>query len=110
MDFLGKYPRSKSGNSYVFIVDDHFSKFVFLKAMKEATTSNFVQFLVQEICRKFGVPETIHTDYGAQLTAKGFKEMVEMFKINHMQTAPYSPQSNASERVNQFVLAAIRAY
>lgn len=78
--------------------------------MREATTSNVVQFLVQEIFRKFGVPETIHTDNGAQFTAKGFREMIETFKINHMQTAPYSPQSNASERVNQSVLAAIRAY
>lgn len=89
---------------------DHFSKFVFLKAMKEATTSNVVQFLVHEIFHKFGVPEVIHSDNGAQFTAKGFAEMIKTYKINHLRTAVYSPQSNASERVNQSVLAAIRAY
>lgn len=110
IDFLGKYPRSKSGNAYIFIVMDHFSKFIFLKAMKDATAGNVVKFLVEDVFRKFGVPETIHSDNGAQFTAKGFKEMINTYNINHLQTAPYAPQSNASERVNQSVLAAIRAY
>lgn len=110
IDFLGKYPRSKNGNCYVFIVVDHFSKFTFLKAMKDATTNNVVQFLVHEIFHKFGVPEIIHSDNGAQFIAKGFQTMIEAYKIQHIKTAIYSPQSNASERVNQSVLAAIRSY
>lgn len=110
IDFLGKYPRSKSGNAFIFIVVDHFSKFTFLKAMREATASNVVKFLVEDIFRKFGVPETVHSDNGAQFISKAFKDMIDTYGINHMQTAPYAPQSNASERVNQSVLAAIRAY
>lgn len=110
VDFLGKYPRSKSGNAFIFIVVDHFSKFTFLKAMREATASNVVKFMVEDIFRKFGVPETIHSDNGAQFVSKTFKDMIETYGINHIQTAPYAPQSNASERVNQSVLAAIRAY
>lgn len=110
IDFLGKYPRSKSGNCYIFIVVDHFTKFTFLKAMKEATAGNVVKFLVKEIFHKFGVPEIIHSDNGAQFISKTFTEMIEVYKITHMKTAFYSPQSNAAERVNQSVLNAIRAY
>lgn len=36
--------------------------------------------------------------------------MLEMYKINDMKTAFYSPQSNAAERVNQSILNAIRTY
>lgn len=36
--------------------------------------------------------------------------MIDTYKIKHIRTAVYSPQSNAAERVNQSVLAAIRAY
>lgn len=36
--------------------------------------------------------------------------MIENYKLQHLTTAFYSPQSNASERVNQSVLAAIRTY
>lgn len=110
IDFLGKYHRSKNGNTYIFIAVDHFSKFVFLKAMREATASNVVTFLVEEVFRKFGVSETVHSDNGAQFTAKAFRDMIKTYNINHILTAPYSPQSNASERVNQSVLSAIRAY
>lgn len=110
IDFLGKFPMSKSGNCYIFIVVDHFSKFTFLKTMREATTKNVVQFLVTEIFHKFGVPEIIHSDNGAQFVAKAFQSMIEAYKIKHLKTAVYSPQSNASERVNQSVLAAIRTY
>lgn len=78
--------------------------------MKEATANQVVKFLVEDVFRKFGVPETIHRDNGAQFTAKHFQSMIEKYRINHMKTAPYSPQSNASERVNQSVIAAIRAY
>lgn len=110
IDFLGKYPRSKSGNAYLFIVVGHFTKFTFLKAMNEATAVNVSKFLIQEIFHKFGVPETIHSDNGPQFISKTFSEMIETYGINHLKTAPYSPQSNASERVNQSVLAAIRSY
>lgn len=110
VDFMGKYPRSKKGNSYIFIVVDHFTKFTFLKAMKEATATNIINFLVKEIFHKFGVPEVIHSDNGSQFCSKNFENLLESYKIQHVKTAVYSPQSNASERVNQSVLSAIRAY
>lgn len=55
IDFLGKYPRSKNGNCYIFIVVNHFTKFTFLKAMKDAKAGSVVKFFVNEIFHKFGV-------------------------------------------------------
>ena len=110
LDFLGKYPRSHGGNAYIFIVVDHFTKFVFLKAMKEATAKGVVNFLVHEVCHKFGVPEILHIGNGKQLVSKEFLKMVQTYGIKHIKTAFYSPQSNASERVNQTVLTALRTY
>lgn len=95
IDFLGKYPRSKGGNSYIFIVVDHFTKFTFLKAMKEASKRYVVKFLIEDIFRKFGVPEIIHSDNGPQFTSKQFQEMINTYDIDHLRTALYSPQSNA---------------
>jgi len=34
IDFLGKYPRSKSGHAWIIIVVDHFFKYTFLKAIR----------------------------------------------------------------------------
>ena len=110
IDFLGKYPRFKRGKSYIFIVVDHFSKFTFLKSMREATTANVIIFLVKEVFLKFGTLAIIHSDNGKQFVAKAFEEMIKTYQIKHLKTPIYSPQSNAAERVNQSILSAIRAY
>ncbi|XP_041566016.1 uncharacterized protein K02A2.6-like [Drosophila elegans] len=110
IDFLGKYPKSKKGQAYIFIVVDHFSKYTFWKAMQEASASNVVEFLIHEVFYKFGVPEIVHSDNGRQFTSKIFEEAMESFGITHIKTPVHSPQSNAAERVNQSVLAAIRSY
>jgi len=49
----------QSGHAWIFIVVAHFSKYIFLMAMKEATASNVVNFLVNELFYKFGVPEKV---------------------------------------------------
>lgn len=110
VDFIGKCPRSIMGNAYIFIVGGQLTKFVFLKAMKEATPINVIRFLTERVFHNFGVPEVIHSDNGKQFVAKEYKKMLQDYDIIHIRTAVHSPQSNASERVNQSVLAAIRAY
>ncbi|KAM8714792.1 hypothetical protein ACLKA7_001196 [Drosophila subpalustris] len=110
IDFIRKYPRSKPVHAWVFIVVDHFSKFTFLKAMREASTADVVNFLVHEVFFKFGVPKVILSDNGRQFISKSFEAMIKAFGITDLRTPVYSPQSNASERVNRSVLSAIRAY
>ncbi|XP_043071286.1 uncharacterized protein K02A2.6-like [Drosophila grimshawi] len=109
IDFLGKYPRSKRGHAWVFVVVDHFSKFTFLKAMKDATADNVVEFLINEVFFKFGVPETIHSDNGRQFVSKKFENMAEAFGISHMRTAIYSPSKQCSRaRESNEIEVAIR--
>nr|XP_041632381.1 uncharacterized protein K02A2.6-like [Drosophila kikkawai] len=78
--------------------------------MRDATASNVVDFLITEVFYKFGVPEVVHSDNGRQFTSKIFEEAMESFGIRHLKTPIYSPQSNAAERVNRSVLAAIRGF
>lgn len=110
IDFLGPYPRSKSGNIGIFVVLDHFSKFCFLKPIRKFTADVIVKYMEEELFHTFGTPETIVSDNGAQFKSKKFKELTKNYGINHVFTAVYSPQANASERVNRSVLSAIRAY
>lgn len=110
VDLLGPYPRSKAGNTFIFIVLDQYSKFVLLKPLRNATTAEIVQYLEREIFHLFGVPETILSDNGKQFVAKLFNDLCKTYGIRQLFTAVYSPQANASERVNRSILAAIRAY
>lgn len=110
LDFLGPYPRSKRGNSVILNVPDKFTKFPFLEPLKSATTVSVIDFLEKRIFSIFGIPEIIYTDNGVQFKSKMFKEFLEINGITHFTTPIYTPQSNAAERVNRSVVAAIRAY
>lgn len=110
IDFLGPYPRSKRGNAYLFIALDQFSKFVLLKPMRKATAIEVTKYLESDVFHVFGVPESIWSDNGVQFISKEFKSLLGQYGITHIRTASHAPQSNASERVNRSILAAVRAY
>lgn len=110
IDFIGPYPRSRSGNIGIFVVLDHFSKYPFLKPVRKMTADVICKYLEEDIFHMFGIPETIVSDNGVQFKSKTFQELLRKYNIYHTLTAIYSPQANASERINRSVIAAIRAY
>ncbi|XP_041564840.1 uncharacterized protein LOC121467484 [Drosophila elegans] len=65
VDFLGPYPRFRSGNIGIFIVLEHYTKFVFLKAVKKLKTDVVIKYMQQDLFHTFGVPETIVSDNGS---------------------------------------------
>ncbi|KAL7726526.1 hypothetical protein ACLKA6_001148 [Drosophila palustris] len=101
LDFLGKC---------ILIALDHFTKFIWLRAITNATALATVKILKDEISSHFGVPEVIHPDNGKQFTSQEFGELMHHHGIKHLRTGNYLAQANASERVNQSVLAAIRTH
>lgn len=110
MDFLGPYPRSKSGHTGIFVALDNFSKFPFLKPINKFTADVVVNYLEGELFHTFGVPESIVSDNGSQFKSVIFNQLLQRYGVSHIYTAIYSPQANASERVNRSVLAAIKSY
>lgn len=110
IDLLGPYPRSKSGYIGLLIVLDHFSKFHWVCPLRKFTSSAIKDFLQSQIFHIYGVPETVISDNGSQFKANDLNAFLTSFGINHIYTAFYSPQANASERVNRSLIAGIRAF
>lgn len=94
----------------MLVVLDHFTKFVLLKPLRQATASAIVRYLKEDVFMIFGIPETLMTDNGPQFISKDFNTLLSSLGVHHQYTASYSPQANASERVNRSILSAIRAY
>jgi len=92
------------------IILDHFSKFTFLKPVKKFTTKVIISILQDEIFPCFGVPETVVNDNGTQFKSRDFSDFLSKYGVRHMFTGAYAPQSNAAERVNRSINAALRAY
>lgn len=110
VDFLGPYPRSRSGHIGIFIALDHFSKFPFLKPVKKFTADLVVKYLENDLFHTFGVPETVVSDNGSQFKSQVFNNLLKRYGIKHVYTAIHSPQANASERVNRSIISGIKSY
>lgn len=108
MDLLGPYPRTKMGNSSVFVAIDHFTKYIFLKPLKKATSSAIIKFLEESVFHQFGVPQFIHSDNGKQFVSSQMSDFLKVYGVTHIKTALYSPQANVFERTNREFLVKLR--
>lgn len=110
IDFLGPYPRSRSGNTALFIVLYHLSKFVFVKAVKKLKSAIVVKYLNKELFHLCGVPETVVSDNGSQFKSELFQKHLREHRITYKLTAIQAPHANASERVNRSIITTICSY
>lgn len=109
VDFLGPYTRSRSGNTYAFVVTDIFSKFTLIQVMRDAKTSAVTTFLENNVFLLFGVPAVVISDNGPQFRAKQFINFLNKYNVQHWPLASYHPAPNPTERANRVIVAAIRA-
>lgn len=108
MDLLGPYPRSKMGNNMMFVAIDHFSKYIFFKPLRKATSANIISFIEDNIFHQFGVPQYMHSDNGKQFVSAQMTDFLNAYGVIHIRTALYSPQANCSERTNREFLIKLR--
>ena len=109
IDYLGPLPRSKSGNSYMIVGVDAFSKFVWLSPVREATSTQAVKFL-KNIFSSFGIPRNLVSDNAKQFVSKEFHKFCFDCGINHFTTTPYYPNPSMAERILRNVVSALKAY
>jgi len=110
IDVLGPFPASESGNKYILVVCDAFTKWVEVFAMPDQMASTCAKILVNEIIVRYGCPLDLHTDQGRNFEGAIFKELCELLQIRKTRTSPYHPQCNGQcERFNRTLLSMIRA-
>lgn len=110
IDFIGRLPRSNSGNQYLLTVVDSFSKFTVLLPARNQTAKTTVNLLTKNIFSHFGFPKFLTSDRGQQFRSHLVAEMCMAYGIKHIFTSPFKPSSNISERVNKQLKIAMRIY
>lgn len=104
IDHLGPFCKSKQGNNHVIVIVDAFTKFCFIKAVKNTKTKYVVEEL-GNIIKVFGVPKRIITDRGKAFTSKTFKGFCEERQVQLHFNAVGMPRGNGQvERYNKTVL------
>ena len=109
MDIVGPLPASK-GFTYLFTIIDRTSRWPEAIPIAATTTVDCANALFQGWVSRFGVPEVITSDRGAQFTSSLWAALCSLLNIQHNQTTAYHPQSNAMvERFHCRLKDALRA-
>ena len=111
IDVLGPLPITETGNKYILIVADYFTKWVEAYPMPNQEATTVAELLVREFVCRFGVPLLIHSDQGRNFESQLFSEMCRLLGIKKTRTTPYHPQSDGMvERFNRTLEAQLSKF
>ena len=94
VDLVGPMPRTPRGNSWILVLTDHFTRWQDAIAIRDATAPTVARTLDERVFSYFGLPETIHTDQGAQFESDLLANLCRMWKVQKSRTTAYHPESN----------------
>ncbi|XP_046976341.1 uncharacterized protein K02A2.6-like [Vanessa cardui] len=110
VDHLGPFVKSNRGFTYLLVIVDGFTKFCFLKPVRNTNTQNVVRVL-EDIFSTFRNPDRLISDRGSCLTSHSFKRFCLDRGIKHVLNAVASPGSNGQvERYNRTILDSLKAF
>ena len=110
INFVGKLPQSKAGNSAIFVCVDTSSKFVWMIPVQQATTKATIKALQERIFSSFCVLEILVSDNAQCFTSKEFQQFCFELGVKHVTTSPNYLQTSHAERFNMNLRAALIAY
>jgi hypothetical protein len=87
MDITRPLPETKSGNKYIMVAIDHYSKWCEAKAVADHGAKTVTIFLEDDIICKYGVPKFVLTNNGGKWAAE-FNVMCKDYEIHHQHTTP----------------------
>jgi len=93
LDIVGPLPETKSGNKYILVAIDRYSKWCKAKAVANHGAKTAARFLEDEIICRYGVPKFVLTDNGGEWVAE-FDVMCRDYAIQHQRSAPQWAQCN----------------
>ena len=111
IDLVGPLPRASSnGSRYILVLEDHLSKFAQAIPLKNASASSVCKTLFCDVFCRFGGPDEVLTDNGAQFRSKMFQSLCQEWHIEQHFTSVYHPQTNFVERFNRDVKQMLKAF
>jgi hypothetical protein len=112
MDLITDLPPADGYDSILVVVDQGLSKGVILvPCNKTLTSEGTAKLLLENLYKRFGLPDKIISDRGPQFASKAFTELLKLLGIKSALSTAYHPQTDGTtERVNQEVEAYLSIY
>ena len=109
MDIVGPLPPSEDHRYLLTIVDRH-SRWPEAIPLKEISAASCAAAFIRCWLPRYGVPDSIVTDRGAQFTGALWRDLLEQLGVTSLSTMAYHPQANGMvERMHRQLKAALKA-
>ncbi len=110
VDLVGPLPASSDGHVYLLTIIDRSTRWFEAVPLRNMEASTCVDAFIANWVARFGVPETVATDRGAQFTSALWSSACTSLGIKHVLTTAYHPQSKGMvERVHRQLKDALHA-
>lgn len=96
MDIFGPLTKTKRGNQFILSIQDQLTKYLVLVPLKDQQAQSIIDQLLEHYIYIFSAPRTILTDQGTNFVSKLMETFEQAFKIKHIKTTSFHPQSNGS--------------
>jgi transposase InsO family protein len=94
IDILGPLIPSESGNQYVLVIVDQFTKWLEFFLLPVPTGEQVAKCIIDGFIARFGCPLEIHTDQGCNFDGNLFQAVCDILQITKKRTRPYHPSRN----------------
>lgn len=104
LDIIGPLTLTKNRNQYILSIQDNLTKYLMLIPLPDQKAETIVNKFADQYIYTFSAPKTILTDQAPYFIGKLMECFERAFKIEHIKTTAFHPQSNESlERAHAFV-------
>ena len=106
---LLKLPLTESGNQFLLVCVDSFSRFCILVPLKDKSARSVARAFIDEVVCRYAAPRVLLSDNGSEFNNAILQAVCDSFHIRKCNIIPYSPQANGKvERANRRILDILR--
>jgi hypothetical protein len=105
LDFIGQiHPPSSKGDRFVLVTTDYFTKWTEVVPLKNMTHKEVMEFILEHITHRFGIPQTLTADQGTSFISGQVRLFIESYKIKLLNSSPYYAQANGQAESSYKIL------
>jgi transposase InsO family protein len=101
---LLNHGRSEVGHRFVLVATNYFTNWTEAVPLKNMTHREVIEFIIELIIHRFGIPQTLTTNQGTSFISKEVREFTKSYKIKLLNSSPYYAQTNGQAESSNKVL------